>query len=119
VDDLGRIRAGGVEPAKGDQLARDRAGLFAQLAQGGGGRVLADVVELAGRDLGDDLAHGIAELVLEQHVAVFQQREDANRAVVDGIFARGLLAVRQADGILEDVQHVAVKDRLGRKLRFL
>ena len=57
--------------------------------------------------------------MLEQHVAVFQQREDANRAVVDGIFARGLLAVRQADGILEDVQHVAVKDRLGRKLCFL
>ena len=41
------------------------------------------------------------------------------RAVVDSIFARSLLAVRQADGILEDVQHVAVKDRLGRKLRFL
>ena len=113
------MRRWGRTPPRRDQLARDCAGLFAQLAQGGGGRVLADVVELAGRDLGDDLAHGIAELVLEQHVAVFQQREDANRAVVDSIFARGLLAVRQADGILEDVQHVAVKDRLGRKLRFL
>ena len=119
LDDLGRIRAGGVKRAERDELACDRARFLAQLPQRGLVRVLADVVELPGGDLRQDFAHGIAELPLEQHVAVFQQRQDAHRAVVDGVFPCGGFAVRQADGILVDMQHVAVKDRLGRELCFL
>ena len=119
MDDLGRICAGGIKRPERDEFACNRARFLPQFAQRGLVRVFSDVVKLPGRDLRQDFAHGVAELPLEQHVAIFQQRQDAHSAVVDGIFPRGGLAVRQADGVLIDMQHIAVENRLGREFCFL
>lgn len=83
------------------------AGFFFQLALGAVQRALA-LVLLAGREFDEHPVQRIAELALEQHAAVVEQRDDDDRAGMFDVFAAGVLAVGQRNAVVVDFEEAAV-----------
>ena len=61
-------------------------------------------IELAGREFEHRAPHRIAELPLEHHAAVVEQRHDHHRARMDDVFARRAVAIGQAHGVALGMQ---------------
>src|SRR5829696_7411557 len=100
---------GGPDPAEGLELAGAVAGLLLGFAGGAGlGRLAA--VELAGRDLEEPAAGGVAVLAHQQHGAVFEQRHHGGGAPVMDQLHVHLLAIGQAHAVHVDVDRASAVD---------
>ena len=73
-----------------------QAGLLEQLTAGAGGRRLVRLVQHAGRQLPDESAGGVAELVDERHAALVVDRGHRGRTLVADHLELHVLPVRQA-----------------------
>ena len=71
-------------------------------------------LELAGRQLDEHAAMGVAELALEQHAAVVEDRHDRHGPRVADVLARPLAAVGKAHQVALYFEEHAVVDALPR-----
>ena len=79
LDALVGIADAGMDHAEVVPVLRDVAGLFLQFAPGGEQGVLAGM-DLAGRQFEEDAVEGVAELALEEQLAVGQLGDHDHRA---------------------------------------
>src|SRR5437588_6536793 len=107
------IGDGGMDYAKSGPVRRAVAGLLQQLALGGVEVRLAGL-ELAGGQLDEHAAMGVAELALEQHAAVVEDRHDRHGPRVADVFAHALAAVGKAHPGAMHLEERAVVDALPR-----
>src|SRR6267378_5404690 len=113
LDGLIGIGDRSMDYAKPRPLRRAVAGLLQQLALGGVEARLAGL-ELAGRQLDEHAPMGVAELPLEQHAAVVEDRRDRHGARVADVLARPLAAVGKAHHVALHFEEHAVVDALPR-----
>ena len=96
---------------RGDQLLRDQSGFLAQLARRAGDRRLSRL-QRAGRDLPEEPAGGVAELVHQRHAAVVVDGDDRRRPRMPDHLQRDRHAVRQRDLLQAEIDDAALVDRL-------
>ena len=99
-------------------VLRLQAGLLLQFALGRQQAILVHAVQLARRDLQQNLLDGRAELAHQVDVALGVDGQHRGRTHVHGDLPLGLLAVGQLVGHVIDVQDDAVKDPLAGQIFF-
>ena len=106
-----------MQHARSSPLAGAVAGFFAQFALGTDQRGFA-WIKLASGKLNHDGLNRVAVLALQHHPAIVKLGHDHHCAGMNGIFARCLTAVGQADGIALDVQKMAPEQLFRSQRRF-